>query len=395
MPSRHAHGGRGEPKDHGPAFDPAAPGWSPPASFLAELEAAGIACDEAETARLGRYLRYLHDANERFNLTAVADPESMWSRHIADSLTLLPLIQSIVEGVDDANGQEGQQQGQQEAGPESGDQAPQDSAPVVGPESGRGSAADPADRTWTLLDVGSGGGLPGIPLAIAMPSLSVTLLEATGKKVRFLEAVVAALGLANVQVVQARAEDAGRDRERHRERFDIVVSRAVGALATLVELTVPFARVGGTVLAVKGERAEDEVAEAKQALYALHAHALEPIRTATSTIVPVRKMRITPKIYPRRPGEPKRVPLGLGKAASRDERPERPERPERSDPGRPERSDPGRPERRDPGRPDRRDQQGPNRGDQRGQGRGGQRPSGRSDQRRPGARDQRRPPSGR
>ena len=164
-------------------------------------------------------------------------------------------------------------------------------------------------RRQDVLDVGSGGGLPAIPLAIAMPGTRFTLLEATGKKVRFLEAVAAALGLPNVTVVAARAEDAGRDRDRYRERFDAVTSRAVGALPTLLELTLPFAKVEGHVLAIKGEKAIEEIAASKRALHALHAEALEPVRTPTGTIVAVLKRRTTPKMYPRRAGEPKRDPL--------------------------------------------------------------------------------------
>jgi 16S rRNA (guanine527-N7)-methyltransferase len=246
---------------------------------LAELTSMGVACEADELQRLGQYLAFLRDANERFNLTAVAEPGAMWLRHIADSLSLLPMIDTLTS----------------------------DDEELAAARTSSGGNTGP----WRLIDVGSGGGLPGIPLAIVLPTFEVTLLEATGKKARFLQAVTAALGLANVRVVQARAEDAGRDRVQHRERYDIVVSRAVGGLATLAELTVPLARVGGVVLAIKGEKAAEEVAEAKQALYALHAHALELARTPTGTIVPLRKMRITPKIYPRRPGEPKRVPLGV------------------------------------------------------------------------------------
>lgn len=273
--------------EHGPPFDPTVPGIAATPAFHEALARMGVACDPAEITLLGRYLAFLRQANDRFNVTAITDEPSMWIRHVADSLTLLPVITSL-QDADDA---------------EPTDDTEGATHPPYAPRA--------AGTPWTLLDVGTGGGLPGIPLAICLPDLQVTLLEATGKKVRFLEAAVAALGLGNVRVVQGRAEDLGRDRVQHRERYDFVSSRAVGLLATLVELTVPFARVGGMVLAIKGERAAEEVVEAKQALYALHAHALESIRTETGTIVPIRKMRITPKIYPRRPGEPKRVPLGV------------------------------------------------------------------------------------
>ena len=140
-----------------------------------------------------------------------------------------------------------------------------------------------------------------------------TLLEATGKKARFLEATAAALGLANVTVVNDRAETAGQDREAHREQYDAVLARAVGRMPVLLELTVPFARIGGHVLAIKGAQADAEIIEARAALHALHAKVVETRRTATGTIVIIEKARRTGKMYPRRPGEPKRAPLGVSR----------------------------------------------------------------------------------
>jgi 16S rRNA (guanine527-N7)-methyltransferase len=231
-----------------------------PAAVASALAAQGIALDPGDDETLRRYLELLLVANERFNLTAVRDPAEAWVRHIQDSLSLLPFL-----------------------------------------------ASSGARR---VLDVGSGGGLPGVPLAIALPGVAFTLLETTGKKAAFLRDTAAALGLANVSVLQARAEEAGQDHHHHREQYDAVVSRAVGPLAVLLELTVPFAREGGHVLAIKGERAAAEVAEARQALHLLHAHAVDQVRTPTGTVVVVEKVRKTPRSYPRLPGEPKRRPLG-------------------------------------------------------------------------------------
>jgi 16S rRNA (guanine527-N7)-methyltransferase len=160
-----------------------------------------------------------------------------------------------------------------------------------------------------VIDVGSGGGLPGLPLAIAMPDARFTLLEATGKKAAFLEETIAALGLRNARVVNERAEVAGQDHHEHRAHYDAVVARAVARLNTLAELTVPFAREGGAVLLIKGQQAEAEVAEAKQSLYRLHAQVVDLHRTATGTVVVIEKPRATPRSYPRAPGEPKRKPL--------------------------------------------------------------------------------------
>jgi 16S rRNA (guanine527-N7)-methyltransferase len=260
------HEASGPPvEDRGPTFDPAAPAVPPPTEFIDALAGLGIELEPREVERMGRYLGFLVDANSRFNLTAVTDPAAMWIRHVLDSLTLLPVLHS----------------------------------------------ADRSENGGAIcvLDVGSGGGLPGIPLAIAMPDANVTLLEATGKKARFLAEVTRALGLGNVRIVHARAEDAGQNIAEHRERYDVVTSRAVGPLPTLLELTVPFARLGGIVAAIKGERAAEELRAAKVALHALHVVPLEPLGTPTGTIVLVRKDRATPKKYPRRPGEPKRAPL--------------------------------------------------------------------------------------
>lgn len=256
-----------EPADRGPSFDPSAQPVAPTAEFLAASDRAGLVFEPGDLERLGRYLAFLRDANARFNLTAIDEPAEMWIRHVADSLSLMPAIATMLE-------------------------------------------TPGASARRRLIDVGSGGGVPGIPLAIACPDIDVVLLEATGKKARFLREVVAALRLENVEILEARAEDAGRDRERHREGYDLVTSRAVGPLKVLLELTLPFARVGGLVLAIKGERAEAEIVEAKAALHLLHARSLETTRTPTGTTVAIEKVRATPKLYPRRAGEPKRAPLG-------------------------------------------------------------------------------------
>jgi 16S rRNA (guanine527-N7)-methyltransferase len=212
------------------------------------------------------------------NLTGVTEPEAAWERHVLDSLTLLPMVAELPEGA-------------------------------------------------RVLDVGSGGGLPGVPLAIVMPHLKFTLLEATGKKVEYLRAVARALGLKNLEVVQGRAETMGHDRGEKgvsggrvggfREGFDIVTARAVGRLAVLAELTVPFAKVvqgeepGGLVLLIKGQKAEEELEEAKEALHLLKVVHAATVDTPTGRVIVLEKRSATPKLYPRADGEPARRPLGI------------------------------------------------------------------------------------
>ena len=219
----------------------------------------GIDFDPGDLDKLGLYLALLLDANTRFNLTAITDPAQAWTRHILDSLSLVPYIDAL-----DAK---------------------------------------------SVLDIGSGGGLPGIPLAIAMPEVHFTLVEATGKKAKFLEDSRHRLCLGNVRIINERAEILGQDHVNFREKFDVVMARAVGRMPVLLELTIPLAKIEGHVLAMKGEKAAEEIAEAKAALHALHSSVIESKPTETGTIVIVQKQRKTPRLYPRKPGEPKRAPL--------------------------------------------------------------------------------------
>jgi 16S rRNA (guanine527-N7)-methyltransferase len=237
----------------------------PPAEFTRLASDFGIEFEAGDVDRLGRYLDLMLETNRSFNLTSITDPEEAWTRHIFDSLTLLPYVSGAIE-----------------------------------------SAGTNETR---VLDVGSGAGLPGIPLAIALPAARVTLLEATGKKACFLERIRDELALGNVDIINERAELAGQNPNAHREKYDLVLSRAVGQLSTLLELTIPFARTGGLVLAIKGAKANEEVEHARQALHHLHSVVVDIRRTPTGRIVVIEKERPTPRAYPRPPGEPRRKPL--------------------------------------------------------------------------------------
>ena len=238
----------------------------------------GIELEPDEPGKLGAYLAMLLEANKTTNLTAITDPAAAWTRHILDALTLLPVLSQLEEGAQ-------------------------------------------------VIDVGSGGGVPGIPLAVTMPHLRFTLLEPTGKKAAFLGQVAAELGLTNVKVLNKRSEQVGQDKANHREKYDAVVSRAVGALNVVAELMIPLCRQGGTIAAIKGAKAEAEVAHANGALVrvaegegiirtgfsaigALGARLVEIRETPTGKIVILEKASKTPNLYPRRDGEPKHNPLG-------------------------------------------------------------------------------------
>src|ERR1019366_8872202 len=191
-------------------------------------------------ATIGDYLARLLAMNERMNLTSITDAPSAWERHALDALSLLPHLADV-------------------------------------PAGGR------------LVDVGSGGGIPGIPLAIVRPDLHITLIEATQKKAWFLSAVSEQLRLTNVIARAERAEKlavgplAG--------QFDVVTARAVARLATLVPLVVPFARVGGRLLLIKGQRVDEELSEAKRVLAAHHVRHEATIATPTGRIVILSRTR--------------------------------------------------------------------------------------------------------
>lgn len=232
--------------------------------LAARAAEAGIPLTAEQIGQFSVYNEMLLDWNTRMNLTALTAPEDVAVKHIIDSLT----------------------------------------------------AYDAAlfDGARTLIDVGTGAGLPGIPLAVYAPHLTVTLLDSLNKRVRFLTEVTAAMGLQNVRCIHARAEEAARTVE-HRAAYDIVVSRAVARLPVLLEYTLPFVRVGGTLLALKGRAYAEEQKEARRAAEVLgggritarpvHLPGLDDVRA----ILTVTKERQTPAIYPRGGGAPARRPL--------------------------------------------------------------------------------------
>jgi 16S rRNA (guanine527-N7)-methyltransferase len=163
-----------------------------------------------------------------------------------------------------------------------------------------------------IIDVGSGGGLPGLPLRLARPDLSLTLLEANQRKAAFLVQAAARLQLEDVEVVAQRAEEAGRD-PRHREAYDFALARALATMPVLVELCLPFVAVGGRLLAMKTD-AGKEAESARGAIARLGGElvAISPAASAArklGEVVVIEKIRPTPAEFPRRPGVPGRRPL--------------------------------------------------------------------------------------
>ena len=167
-----------------------------------------------------------------------------------------------------------------------------------------------------LVDIGPGGGFPGVPMHLVEPSIRLTLLESHGRRAAFLEDVVASLSLADVEVVRARAEEAGRNAV-YREQFDLVTARAVARLPVLLEYAVPLLRPGGVLVTAKGSGAAEELEAAAGALDTLGAEAAEPVTLANvpadspPTVVLVRRVGDLDDRYPRRPGIPSKRPIGV------------------------------------------------------------------------------------
>ena len=214
--------------------------------------------------KLEQYRDLLLEWNEHVNLTAITDPEEIRIKHFEDSLTCLK-TDLFTSGV-------------------------------------------------KVIDVGTGAGFPGLPLAMARPDISVTLLDSLKKRLSFLDEVIRQTDTKNAVTVHARAEDGGRDKKL-REQFDIVVSRAVSRLSVLCEYTLPYLKVGGTLIAMKGPSAEEELAEAKNAISVLGGGEATLQKTAledeslSHCLVLIKKVRPTPTTYPRKAGTPTKNPL--------------------------------------------------------------------------------------
>lgn len=224
----------------------------------------GLTLTPSQLEAFAWYLDQLLLWNTRHNLTAIVEPSEIALKHFLDSLTLLPRLGRATGG--------------------------------------------------RIIDIGTGAGFPGLPLRIVSESLRLTLVEATAKKVDFCRAVISGLSLRRVEVLHARAEDLGHLDE-HRERYDVALGRAVAALPVLVEYLLPFVKVGGRVLAQKGEGGPAEAQQAEAAIRLLggglrQIHPVElPGVAEARYILEIDKIAATPETYPRRAGIPTKRPL--------------------------------------------------------------------------------------
>ncbi len=234
-----------------------------PTTLFKCAELAGFSLSKAQLSDFSLYADLLLEWNEKMNLTAITDSFEVATKHFADSLFGLPFLK----------------------------------------------------KKATVIDVGTGAGFPGIPLKIARPDISLTLLDSLNKRLTFLDAVSEALSLTDTKTIHSRAEDGAKKGSVLREQFDICVSRAVSRLNVLAEYCLPYVKVGGMFLAYKGNALEDELKEAENAIDALGGSVADfytytiPETDITHCIIAIEKVAPTPEQYPRLQGKITKKPL--------------------------------------------------------------------------------------
>ncbi|MHB1355856.1 MAG: 16S rRNA (guanine(527)-N(7))-methyltransferase RsmG [Anaerolineae bacterium] len=248
--------------------------------LLAEAQLFGVKLNPSHLDAFERYFHELVDWNSRVNLTAITSYEDVQRKHYADSLICVLALPGLISGETTSDA----------------------------------SAFQHDERSIRVVDVGSGSGFPGLPLKIVFPTIRLTLIEATAKKTAFLQHIVSLLQMTDVDIVCARAEEAGQDHAQ-REQYDVVLARAVASLPVLAEYCLPLLRVGGRWIAQKGDGIAGEVLEMNEALRVLGGELQEvkPYHLSqipgTRNLIVVDKVSTTPPKYPRRVGIPSKRPL--------------------------------------------------------------------------------------
>ncbi|UAL47449.1 16S rRNA (guanine(527)-N(7))-methyltransferase RsmG [Sutcliffiella horikoshii] len=232
--------------------------------FISLLEEKGISLSSQQLSQFDTYYKLLVEWNEKMNLTAITDEEEVYLKHFYDSITASFYV--------DLN------------------------------------------QELSLCDVGAGAGFPSIPLKICFPNLKVTIVDSLNKRITFLQNLANELDLKNVHFVHDRAETFGKNAD-YREKFDLVTARAVARLSVLSELCLPLVKEGGMFVPMKAAAASEELEKGKKALQILggklekvHSFSL-PLEESERNILIIKKIKSTPKKYPRKPGTPNKQPL--------------------------------------------------------------------------------------
>ncbi|AEF95557.1 Ribosomal RNA small subunit methyltransferase G [Desulfotomaculum nigrificans CO-1-SRB] len=228
------------------------------------LEEIGLPIETQQISLFNKYLSLIIEGNEKINLTAILEPKEVAIKHFVDSLTCL-LAVSFPTGA-------------------------------------------------KVLDIGSGAGFPGVPLKIYRPDLQITLMDSLNKRILFLQDTINKLGLNNITAIHSRAEDFGQQ-PANRENFDVVVSRAVARLVVLSEYCLPCVKIGGYFISQKGPDIDNEIKEAQKAIDKLGGQLSEvkklqlPLIGDPRSLVVIKKIKPTPKQYPRKAGVPAKKPI--------------------------------------------------------------------------------------
>ncbi|MCL2050645.1 MAG: 16S rRNA (guanine(527)-N(7))-methyltransferase RsmG [Lachnospiraceae bacterium] len=234
-------------------------------NFSQDLDKLGINLSSNQISKFEHFLELLLAENEKYNLTAITDRDEAYKKHFIDSLSLINYGVDLLAEIN-------------------------------------------------LIDIGSGAGFPGIPLKIAFPQLNITLVDATNKRVAFLNDIIGRLNLSGIKAVHGRAEELAHQ-ENFREQYELCVSRAVASLATLSEYCLPFVKPGGLFIAYKAEVAAAEISSAENSISLLGGQAHQqmsftlPNSDIVRSLVGIEKIRETPSKYPRRAGLPGKRPL--------------------------------------------------------------------------------------
>lgn len=237
-----------------------------PEIFAEELANYGFKLSSKQKEQFATYYNKLIEFNKKVNLTRITDKNEVYLKHFFDSITPLLEFSDLFKG------------------------------------------------EKSLCDVGAGAGFPSLPIKILCPDLSITIVDSLGKRLKFLDELVSDLSLDKVTLVHSRAEDAGQNKNL-REKFDLVTGSAVARMSVLSEYCLPLAKVDGYLVALKGPKAQDELAEAKNAIEVLGGSVKEvkeltlPDTDDERTLIVVKKVKATPKKYPRQAGTPNRKPL--------------------------------------------------------------------------------------
>jgi len=259
--------------------------------FHKDLAEWGITLTDKQDEQFLKFYELLIEWNSFMNLTGITEFEEVMKKHFLDSVSFIHYLKKDVFVPAEAMDSEGK--------------APLEKAL---------SMEELMQMKFTMIDVGTGAGFPGIPLAILFPSAKFTLMDSLNKRIKFLNEVILQLGLTNVETVHSRAEDLARN-PKYRDAFDYSVSRAVANLSTLSEYCLPFVKVCGKFVSYKSERLSEELAAGEKAISILGGTIKDqidfqlPDSDIYRNLLVIEKTKATPKKYPRKAGLPSKEPL--------------------------------------------------------------------------------------